>query len=202
MDRRPPPRRALWRELPILLILAVAAALLIKTFVLQAFFIPSGSMRRTLVAGDRVLVEKLTYLLREPARGDILVFERDLSPATAAPDQPPWVDVTNAFRSLLGFPTEGNQDYIKRVMAVGGDVIEGREGAVFVNGKRVQEPYVAPGATTSDFAPVDVPEGFVFVMGDNRGHSEDSRIFGPVDVEKVVGHAFLLVWPPQDFDTL
>jgi signal peptidase I len=208
-DRPEPERRkrhSFWRELPVLIVVAFVIALLIKTFLLQAFYIPSASMDPTLVIGDRVLVEKLTYRFSDPGHGDVVVFERDLAELTR-PDPPQedeslWEDIQNAFRELFGFPTGAEQDFIKRVIAVGGDEIEARDGQVFVNGAAIQEPYLPDGASTSDFGPVTVEEGMIFVMGDNRSNSDDSRNFGAVPVDTVVGHAFLLIWPPADFDTL
>jgi signal peptidase I len=88
------------------------------------------------------------------------------------------------------------------VIAVGGDTVEGRDGHVVLNGDELSEPYLPPGTQTSTFGPVQIPDGQIFVMGDNRGNSDDSRSFGPVDEDTVVGHAFVLVWPPSDFDTL
>lgn len=186
------------------MVAAVVIALLIKTFLLQAFYIPSESMLPALKVGDRVLVEKISYRIGEPQRGDVVVFEKDVvvpGPDDDADDSL-WTDVGDAFRGLFGFPTAGEQDFIKRVMAVGGDTIQGKSGAVFVNGREVSEPYLPDGTQTLDFGPVEVPDGKIFVMGDNRGNSDDSRRFGPVPVDRVVGHAFILIWPPADFGTL
>jgi signal peptidase I len=196
--------RSFWREFPVLVVAAFALALLIKTFVLQAFYIPSGSMLPTLEVGERILVEKVTYRFGGPGRGDVVVFERSLDPSLPSPHEDDSVveDIVNAFKSLFGFPTGGEQDYVKRVMAVGGDIIEGREGAVYVNDERVEEPYLPEGIVTSDFPPQRVPEGQIFVMGDNRGSSDDSRGFGPVPDDEVVGRAFLSIWPVSDFGTL
>lgn len=195
--------RPFWRELPVLIVIAFVIALLLKSFVVQAFYIPSASMEPTLKVGDRVLVEKLTTRFREPGRGDIVVFEKDLGAPDAPKDRENVLErIGNAFRELFGFPTEGRQDFIKRVMAVGGDTIQGRDGVVFVNGEQVAEDYLPEGVTTSEFGPVDIPDNMIFVMGDNRGNSDDSRSFGPVSVDTVVGEAFLLIWPPADFRTL
>jgi signal peptidase I len=177
-------------------------ALLIKTFVLQAFYIPSASMEPTLVEGDRVLVEKISGHFGDPTRGDVVVFEKDLGGVAPKGDGSFVSDITNAFRGLFGFPTGTSQDFIKRVIGVGGDTIEGRDGRVFVNGEPIDEPYLPVGTEISAFGPVEVPEGKLFVMGDNRNNSDDSRNFGPIDIDQVVGHAFLLIWPPSDFDTL
>lgn len=196
-------KHSFWRELPVLVVIAFVVALLIKTFLLQAFYIPSASMEPTLVEGDRVLVEKVSYRFGEPKRGDVVVFEKEFGAAILpVEDDPWWEDIGSALKGLFGFPTGGTQDFIKRVMAVEGDTIEGREGRVFVNGEAVDEPYLAEGTETSPFGAVKIPEGMIFVMGDNRGNSDDSRAFGPIPVDEVVGHAFLLLWPPSDFDTL
>ena len=202
-DKPEEKHRSFWKELPVLIVVAFAVALLIKTFLLQAFYIPSASMEPTLVEGDRVLVEKITTRFGEPSRGDVVVFEKDLGATIVEPDDGGiWEDVTGAFKGLFGFPTGTSQDFIKRVMAVEGDTIEGRDGKVFVNGEPVEEGYLAEGTEISTFGPTEIPDGQIFVMGDNRANSDDSRNFGPVDVDKVVGRAFLLIWPPSDFDTL
>ena len=185
--------------------MAFAAALLIKTFLLQAFFIPSPSMEPTLVEGDRVLVEKVSYWFGGPSRGDVVVFERRLPGLTGSDevdDESVFSDVRNAFRELFGFPTEGEQDFIKRVIGVEGDTVEGRDGDVLVNGEPIEEDYLPDGLETEPFQPIDVPEDMIFVLGDNRGDSDDSRNFGPVPVENVVGRAFVLVWPPSGFGGL
>ena len=199
----PKKHRSFWRELPVLIVIAFVAALLIKTFLLQAFYIPSPSMEPTLVLGDRVLVEKVSGWFGDPSRGQVVVFEKDLPSLGSTPrDEPFWTDIANAFRGLFGFPTGSSQDFIKRVIAVGGDTVEGRDGRVFVDGVPIAEPYLAAGTQTGNFAPVTVPEGKLFVMGDNRLNSDDSRSFGPIDSDSVVGHAVLLIWPPGDLGTL
>ena len=196
----------MWRELPVLVLIAFAVALLIKTFVLQAFFIPSASMAPTLKEGDRVLVEKLSYLFGEPNHPDVVVFERKLPGLTGsdAEDESVFSDIANAFRELFGFPTGTTEDYIKRVIAVEGDRVEGLNGQVFVNGEPIDEPYLPDDARfqTQPFSSIEVPEGMIFVMGDNRNASDDSRSFGPIDVDSVIGRAFVVLWPPSDFSGL
>ncbi|MGH2754412.1 MAG: signal peptidase I [Actinomycetota bacterium] len=205
-------------ELPLLIVLAFIIAIVIKIFLVQAFFIPSASMNPTLVRGDRVLVEKVSYRFGDPARGQVIVFARET--AGEAPDLPWSEDVRNFFRELLGLPTGEETDFIKRVVAVGGDVISytGNNRTLVVNGDKVDEPYIKGGRDTGSskimsstcksmkLEPGDggcrVPAGTVFVMGDNRSNSMDSRVIGPVDVDKIVGRAWLIIWPPKDFGTL
>jgi len=201
-----------------LVLLAFAIAVLIKTFLVQAFFIPSESMQPTLHPGDRVLVEKLSYWLDPPAQGDVVVFEKEVF--GEAPDVPWYTDVRNFLRELLGLPTGREEDYIKRIVATGGDSIlyVGRPRRLIVNGDRVDQSYVRGGRDrfsssitrndcqrlrmkTSDDGCV-VPAGRVFVMGDNRGDSEDSRLLGPIEEDKIVGRAFLIIWPPTNARTL
>src|SRR5687767_1803001 len=153
---------------------AFVAALLIKTFLLQAFFIPSASMETTLLQGDRVLVNKLSYDLHDVHRGDIVVFKR-----------PP------------GEEDQQIHDLIKRVIGLPGETIEAREGQIYIDDKPLEEPYLDAGVSTGDFERQTVPEGKVFVMGDNRGDSKDSRFFGAIDESLIVGRAFIRVWPPS-----
>jgi signal peptidase I len=160
----------------------IAIALLVEAFLIQAFWIPSPSMEPTLDVGDRVLVNKLSYKFHDVNRGDVVVFER-----------PP------------GASTGQNgeiKDLIKRVVAVGGDTIEAKEGNVFVNGEQVDEDYLEPGTPTDNLPLTTIPDGQVFVMGDNRTNSEDSRIFGPIDEDAIVGRAFIRVLPITDIGWL
>jgi signal peptidase I len=182
----------------------ILIVIVLKALLLEAFYIPSRSMEPTLGVGDRVLVEKLSYRLGGPARGDVVVFERhsNAGTPTAGEDSPFWEDIVNVLRDLVGFSTTNSQDYIKRVIAVGGDTVEGRNGMVLVNGDPIREPYLAEEIETTTFGPISVSEGMIFVMGDNRNASTDSRILGPVPVGSVIGHAFMVVWPATDLSTL
>jgi len=169
---------------------ALVVALVVKTFLFQAFYIPSASMEPTLEKGDRVLVNKISYDLHDVNRGDVIVFELDEE--DVGPD--------------------GIKDLIKRVVGLPGDVIESRDGVVYVNDRALDEPYLAEGTVTGD--PQDsrnpaierqtVPDGHVFVLGDNRSNSADSRYpyRGPIPIDSIVGRAFVLVWPPGDIGTL
>lgn len=199
----PRKKRSFWKELPVLILVAFLVALLLKTFLLQAFFIPSASMEPTLKVGDRVLVEKVSGWWGDPERGDVVVFEMEVGAGVVEePDEPVWTDIANAFRDLFGFPDAGSQDFIKRVIATEGDVIRADEGIVYVNGEPINEPYLPEGTQTSDFGRVEVRQNEIFVMGDNRANSDDSRSFGPIPESWVVGEAFILVWPPSDFGTV
>ncbi len=195
-------KRSFFKELPIILVVAFLVAFLLKTFALQAFYIPSASMEPTLYEGHRVLVEKVTYRFGDLERGDVVVFERDVVPDIPEEELSAWTRITDSVKGLFGFPTRGHQDFIKRVIAVGGDEVQGIDGVVKVNGQPVDEPYLVPGTETSQFGPTVVPDGMIFVMGDNRGNSDDSRSFGPVPVDKVIGRGWILLWPVSEFSTL
>ena len=158
---------------------ALVVALVVTRFLVQAFFIPSLSMFPALDNGDRVLVNKLSYRLHEIHRGDLIVFQR---PADDGSSQV--------------------KDLIKRVVALEGERIEARDGRVVINGKALPEPYLAPNVQTTNLEPLVVPEGHVFVMGDNRGDSRDSRFFGPLPEDLVIGRAFVKVWPLDDLELL
>jgi signal peptidase I len=158
---------------------AFLVAFVVKTFLIQAFFIPSGSMLPTLHEEDRVLVNKLSYDLHDVHRGDLVVFER---PENEAAGQ--------------------IKDLIKRVVGLPGERIESRDGAVYIDGDLLEEPYLADGAETTGLEPQTVPEGHVFVMGDNRGDSMDSRVFHAIDEDLIVGRAFVRVWPLPDLSLL
>lgn len=181
-------KKGVVRETVEAIVIAIILALFIRTFIVQAFKIPSGSMEPTLLIGDHLLVNKFIYgihipftdirlfPLREPQRGDVIVFK---------------------------FPKDRSKDYIKRVIAVGGDVVEIRNKKVYVNGRPLNEPYayyaddtiLAGSADPRDnFGPVTVPKDSFFVMGDNRDRSYDSRYWGFVNIKDVEGKAFIIYW--------
>ena len=190
------------KELPVLILIAFGLALLIKTFLIQAFYIPSASMEPTLhgcdgCSGDRVLVNKLVYRFRDPRRGEIVVF-------VAAHGEH-----KSFFGKIVGFLTEGlgaargaDTDYIKRVIGLPGETVEMRDAVVTVtqlDGTRLKlsEPYLAKIKDLRPFGPFSVPRDSYFVMGDNRPESSDSRFsLGPVKRSDIVGKAFVKVWPP------
>ncbi len=181
-------KKGVVREYAEAIITALLLALIIRAYVVQAFKIPSGSMIPTLLVGDHILVTKFIYgtkipfndtrvlVFREPQRGDVVVFK---------------------------YPQDPDRDFIKRVIGIGGDVVEGRNKIVYVNGKALNEPYIqhtdndirSIGMDVRDnFGPLYVPKGKLFVMGDNRDQSYDSRYWGFVDLNAVKGKAFIIYW--------
>jgi signal peptidase I len=157
-------------------LIAILLALVIRTFVVQAFKIPSGSMLPTLQIGDHLLVNKFLYWFTDPQRGDVIVFK---------------------------FPQDEGRDFIKRVIALPGDKVEVRGKRVYVNDKPVQESYAVhldpsmqenPHSPRDNFAPVQAPSGQLFMMGDNRDYSMDSRFWGFLDIKKIKGKAFIIYW--------
>jgi signal peptidase I len=178
-------------EWVVLVVAAIGIALLIKTFLFQAFYIPSESMRPTLNVGDRVLVNKMSYRLHDVNRGDIVVFET-----------PPNAEDANG----------RIKDLVKRVIALPGETIETRDGVVHVNGRQLEEPYLRNGVKTcapnsspgtcADVEPTAIPSDHVFVMGDNRGASKDARSFGAIEESSIVGRVFVRIWPLNDLGFL
>lgn len=216
--------RSFWAELPVLVVVALVLALLIKTFLVQAFYIPSGSMENTLQGGDpnskvatsahpfdRVLVNKLVYDFRDPRRGEIVVFK-----------QPPGWPAENSFQpsgnaavrfvhnvaSAIGIAPSTGTDFIKRVIGVPGDhvVCCNANHQITVNGKALDEPYIdlqdEPASAAYTPFNITVPKGDLWVMGDHRNDSSDSRDHGPVPISDVIGRAFLVIWPSRDWKTL
>jgi signal peptidase I len=186
-EREPSAVRALLEWL-VVIVGAVVLALVIKTFLFQAFYIPSESMVPTLEIGDRVLVNKLSYRLHDINRGDIVVFERP--PADQSGQE--------------------IEDLIKRVIGLPGDRLVIRDGQIYLNGQLLSEPYLPSGTRTengpyekcTEDRPCVIPEGTIWVMGDNRGSSRDSRWFGPIRQDAVVGRAFFRIWPFGRFGSL
>lgn len=191
IDEQTTRRSSFWRELPILLGVAIVVAILVRAFILQTFYIPSQSMENTLQINDRVLVNKVIYHIRPPQRGEIVVF-----------------------RAPAGWRSDPNgEDFIKRVIGVGGDRIQccDPEQRLLINGVPLDEPYLYSDGVISDLAAEDdldvtVPTGRLWVMGDHRSASGDSlehyRVSGEdieyatISVDAVIGRAFVLFWPP------
>jgi signal peptidase I len=175
----------------ILIFSAAAIAVLIKTFLFQAFYIPSESMKPTLNVGDRVLVNKVSYRMHDVHRGDIVVFE---TPPKAK-------DASGKIKDL-----------VKRVIALPGETLDTRDGRVFINGHVLNEPYLqngvktcapnSPPPTCADLPATKIPAGDVFVMGDNRTASKDSRYFDAIKESSIVGRVFVRIWPITDLGFL
>jgi signal peptidase I len=216
-------KRSFWRELPVLIVVALAIALLIKTFVVQAFYIPSSSMEDTLLIGDKVLVNKVVYHLRPIRPGDVIVFDGAGSWDPVQPAEPassdPIVRLYRAtlvplFHSIGGLfgTAPGQTDYIKRVIGTPGDHVAccTAKGLLTVNGVVLHESsYLYPGSLPSEIHfNVTVPPGRLWVMGDNRLVSDDSRLHrddpgtGTIPENKVIGRAFMIVWPPSRWTIL
>jgi signal peptidase I len=197
-----------WQETLLLLGTALILALIIKTFFVQAFYIPSGSMRETLEVNDRILVQKVSYWFGDVQRGDIVVFD----------DRANWLGregaeaggnvLTRGLAKIGLYPTGGH--LVKRVIGVGGDTVECRDGDVLVNGTALDEDsYVTlPRQACAGSWHVEVPEDRLWVMGDNRNQSADSRVHigdpggGAIPVDDVVGKVFVVVWPIGRWDVI
>ena len=202
--------KSFFRELPGLVLLALLLAILIKTFLVQAFYIPSESMVPTLQVGDRVLVNRLAYRFGDIERFDVIVF--------SDPNPPPGQDrgLVGGFLHWLaegtGVAKPAQEDFIKRVIALPGETWEIHDGAVYVNGVQLDEPYLVGPPDQRNFGPETVPDGSLFVLGDNRLHSCDSRFtpddagvcrgLGYVPEDNVIGQAFVIIWPPGDMGWL
>jgi signal peptidase I len=202
---------AIWRfvkEVVIILVVALGLSFLVRTFIVQAFYVPSQSMENTLMPNDRILASKLNTRFGGVKRGEVVVFR----------DPGNWLDdiqkaspggLAGALEWIGLMPSNTGDDLVKRVIAVGGDHVRccSTDGRIVLNGVPLDEPYVKPGSTSDDVRfDVDVPQGRIFVMGDNRNQSADSRYHlndnqGTVPVDNVVGRVVLTVWPFDAFST-
>jgi signal peptidase I len=225
-DEENPPRRRrsgrpampLWQEIPLLLLVAFSIAVLIRSFLVQPFFIPSGSMEDTLLVGDRVLVNKVVYDVRTPARGEVIVFrgpdnwvpEGDVAQPTSLLGR-----VGATVGEWVGVSRPGEKDFIKRVIGLPGDRVSccDPDGRVYVNGTPIDEPYVHQNSPldvpadprvckSRNFDEVLVQPGQLFVMGDHRIVSQDSRCEGTIPIDNVIGRAFVVVWPSSRWGSL
>lgn len=149
--------------------IAVLLAVIIRLFVLEPFYIPSGSMEPTLREHDRIIVSKLNYRFQEPKRGDIIVFK---------------------------YPKDTKRNFVKRLIGLGGETVALKNSRLYINGQLVPEDYLPQGLRFADFGPVEVPRGSYFMLGDNRNNSEDSRVWGFLPEKLIVGKEIFIYWPP------
>ncbi|MDF9407447.1 MAG: Signal peptidase I T [Pelotomaculum sp. PtaB.Bin013] len=161
--------RPFFREVLESVAIAVLLAVIIRLFILEPFYIPSGSMEPTLKENDRIIVSKLNYHFQEPKRGDVVVFK---------------------------YPLDTKRNFVKRMIAVGGETVAIKNSVLYINGQRVSEDYLPQGLRFADYGPVEVPAGSYFMMGDNRNNSDDSRVWGFLPKELIVGKAVVIYWPP------
>ena len=211
---RAPKKGSLLRELPIIIVSALVVSIIVKTFFIHFFYIPSGSMENTLQVGDRIAVNKLGSYFGEAKRGEVVVF-RDPAGWLGTPSESDDSKIIQTIKSGLVtvgvLPDPAKQYLIKRVIGVGGDTVTccDRKGYLTVNGVSVSEPYIFTGDKPSDTDfKVTVPKGFVWVMGDHRGASADSRFHtddihkGMVPLSSIVGRATVVVWPLNNINFL
>ncbi len=167
-EARPVKNGYLFSEILESIVIAVILAVLIRVFLFQPFYIPSGSMEPTLTKGDRIIVNKITYRFTEPKWGDIIVFKYPLNP---------------------------KRDFIKRVIGLPGDTIQLKNSTLYVNGKAVNQSFLPQGLKYGNYGPVTMADDAYFMMGDNRNNSEDSRVWGTLPRENIVGKATVIYWP-------
>lgn len=201
-DETPQPKkkkRSFWAELPGLLLTALVIAVLIKTFLVQPFWIPSESMLDTIQVNDRVMVNKLAYRIGEVGRGDVVVF-RD--PGEPEIDESIPEAVIRSVLEAVGIRVRGRDDLIKRVVGLPGETVTVSDNQVHIDGVALSEPYLIDGFSMPDAGPFVIGQDEVFVMGDNRQFSYDSRRFGNIPYDDVVGRAFVIIWPLSNFGGL
>jgi signal peptidase I len=162
-------------EIVVIVAAAFALAMLVQAFIVKPFTIHQISMEPTLQEGDRVLISRLSYHFHDPKAGDVVV---------------------------LHSPVDASEDLVKRIVAVGGDTVAIRDGDLFVNGVAVVEPYLNEQDFRGEYPETVILDGQVFVLGDNRNNSGDSRLFGPIDVDSIIGSAFAIYWPIGDWGGL
>jgi signal peptidase I len=150
------------------LVIAIILALIIRLFIFQFFVIPSGSMEPTLLVNDRIVVAKFSYYFSEPQRGDIIVFK---------------------------YPRDPKRAFVKRLIALEGETVALQDSTLYINGEPVPEPYLPEGLEFADFGPVQVPEGHLLMLGDNRNNSDDSRVWGFLQDDLLIGKLVAIYWP-------
>lgn len=186
-------------EITVIVIVAVVVAIVVRAFLLQLFYIPSPSMDPTLKVNDKIFVNKLSYNFHDIERGDIVVF-----------DAPKSIYENSVAQHNINKDAPVIKDLIKRVIGLPGETVEGKckddslmcELDIYIDGKKLNEPYLVPGMLNAPFSSGQIPANSYFVMGDNRDNSEDGRIFGPIDKDMIVGRAFFRIWPGSKFGFL
>ncbi|MDD4170341.1 MAG: signal peptidase I [Desulfotomaculaceae bacterium] len=162
-------RRPFYREIIESVVIAVILAVVIRLLIIEPFYIPSGSMEPTLKEDDRIIVSKLNYRFQEPKRGDVIVFK---------------------------YPLDPKRNFVKRLIAAGGETVAIRNSRLYINNEPVPEDYLPQGLRFADFGPEEVPAGSYFMLGDNRNNSDDSRVWGFLPENLIVGKAVVIYWPP------
>ena len=186
-------------EISVIVVVAVVVAIIVRTFLLQLFYIPSASMDPYLKVKDKVFVNKLSYSFHDIERGDVVVFEAPESVRKSSEAQ----QAVNSSIPVIN-------DLIKRVVSLPGESVQGRcknnENIcvidIYIDGKKLNEPYLEPDILYATFGPVEIPAGSYFMMGDNRDGSDDGRVFGPIPKDDIVGRAFFRLWPMSEFGFL
>ncbi len=168
-------KRSFFSEIIESVAIAVLLAVVIRLFILEPFYIPSGSMEPNLKENDRIIVSKLNYHFQEPERGDVVVFK---------------------------YPRDPKRNFVKRLIASGGETVALKDSRLYINGEVVPENYLPEGLRFADFGPVEVPEGHYLMLGDNRNNSDDSRVWGFLDEDLIIGKAVVIYWPPNRIGTI
>ncbi|HEX5309839.1 MAG TPA: signal peptidase I [Solirubrobacteraceae bacterium] len=192
-------------ELVVIVLVAIGLALAIQAWIVKPYRIPSGSMEPTLKIGQRVLVDRIGMHLGGPKVGDIMVFHPPKGAEQQVCGPAPHMVTPGGSACDSPEPEESTTNFIKRVVAGPGDTLYIKEGHAYVNGKRESDSYIAPcgGGSECNFPrPIKIPAGHWFMMGDNRGESDDSRFWGPVPTGWIIGQAFATYWPPGRIGTL
>lgn len=148
--------------------IAVVLAIIIRMFIFEPFYIPSGSMEPTLLVNDRIIVSKVSYYFGEPQRGDVMVFK---------------------------YPKDPSRNFVKRMVAKPGETVELRDNTLYINGEAVSENYLPRGVQYEDYGPLEIPQGYYFMLGDNRNNSEDSRYWGTLPEDLITGKSVAIYWP-------
>jgi signal peptidase I len=192
-------------ELVVIVLVAIGLALAIQAFIVKPYRIPSGSMEPTLKVGQRVLVDRLATHFSGPKVGEIVVFHPPKEAEQEVCGPTPHMVTPGGAPCSQPEPEEASVNFIKRIVAGPGDTLYVKEGHAYVNGKRENDPYIRPCGSGSECnfpVPIKIPAGHWFMMGDNRGESDDSRFWGPVPTAWIIGQAFATYWPPDRIGSL